>query len=366
MMMHELRTPRAVLGGLVAALICSSAVTARADESDPYQGFLTALATYAASAKDLIASQRTSCRLLALRTALTDQMVDALQQNPKPVIALAKAKINGKDLDEASLLCGFRARPQVLVPQGKLSDRDKNAGLSVDEIHDLALQTYFSLLVSQLQAMAPQPASDVPSAIRQLYTTLSRSAGGQPGSQIDQTNGARDKIAENCEKDLNESDVAYYGRSTAPPAPAAAAEAAATAAAAAGTGIPSLAFLGPYGIAADNVIGILGPIFVDITNAVADSAAKRQIASYLASATVKGEIIKYGNDLGTDVSNYVFAKRLFAAGEFAAELAAIRSMKTDLSKLEECSAAGIMDRSASGPPSSVAFRACYQAVWQKY
>jgi hypothetical protein len=114
----------------------------------------------------------------------------------------------------------------------------------------------------------------------------------------------------------------------------------------------------------DTATGILAPVFVDLSNFIVAAREKRAISKFLSDTNRQKTLRDEGLALGRSTSDYLFAQRLEFAGAFAEQIAAIRSIDIDLTKIDSCKAPvdKMFARSASGAPSQF-FMSCYHAVW---
>ena len=371
---RRLKIFRLVVTGSVAAIfsgpISQHAGAQSVGTQNAYSAFVTALSALTAASNGVIQNERNAGRLDKIRQALTSELLAKLpsQQaspiappSPPPAPGSATTISLRAALDESTMLCDFRWNTMKIVAKGDLSQRDKNASITVDQLATVAAQNYLNTVVSQLKGITPPAATDIPSALKELFASYQIKA-PTTSLQPNAIEKIRKSVEASCEEDLKEFDAAYYGRKIQiGPAVASAP------AAAAGTGLPSLSFLGPIGSAFDTIAGILSPVFIDVSNFIVAQKQKKEIADYLSSPGVEPALKTEGNALGRTESDYLFAQRLSLAGAFAEELAVIRSIKIDLAKIDDCAAPSdvISRRSPKGPP-SVEFMACYHAVWAKY
>jgi hypothetical protein len=331
------------------------------DNANAYQAFLTTLSSMTTSANTVVQNQRNSGRSLKIRQALARKLTSELGAPETPVGA--KDPVTGfltEELSATDLLCKFRSAVVPIVPN--LSERDPASKFNVDHLATLAAQNYLSSVVSQLKALTPPKATDVPGAISQLFNTYQVKAGA--GSQTADDAKTRGDVEKVCEADLRDSERAYYGQeitfthAAAPAAPPGAAAAAAT-------GLPSLSFLGPIGSAFDVIAGIIGPVFIDFSNMEAVAKQKAAVKEFLDGNRAKLE--SQGEDFGRTLSYYLFYQRLSLAGQFAEQIASIKATSVDLKKIDACNVPmnEMAQRSDSGAPSA-AFILCYRAVWSQY
>jgi hypothetical protein len=339
-----------------------------------YTAFVTALSALTAASNNLIQNERNAGRLTKIRQTLTAELLAKLpiQQSPPPppvttpsptptATQVRNTTISLRDaLDEASLLCDFRSKKMEIVAKGDLSQRDKNASITIDQLETVAAQNYLNLVLSELKAITPPNATDIPSALKELFASYQIKA---PSSSLlpDAVEKSRKGIEANCEDDLKEFEAAYYGKKIQ------IGPAVASAPSAASTGLPSLSFLGPAGSAFDTIVGIISPVFIGVANFIARVEQEQAIYQYLNQSGIQDGLNLEGDRLGRTESDYLFAQRLSLAGAFAEELALIRSTTIDLAKIDDCAAPSdvIAGRSPKGLP-SLEFRACYHAVWSKY
>ena len=368
--------------GLACVVVVSLSVTgALAAQPVPtqnsYTAFVAALSALTAAGNSVIQGERNAGRLAEIRQALTTKLLSTLPAKAQSAAAAAPAapaaagaqppakpattiSLDGV-LDEALLLCHFRAAKIPIVDPGQLSRRDPEASITVNHLLTVAQQNYLNLVISQLQAITPPNASDIPSALKELFTSYQVNA---PDASLQPS--AVQKIAkqveDSCDDDLKEFDAAYYGKKIQPPAGAA--SLAAPVPLASATGLPALSFLGPIGVLFDTATGILAPVFVDLSNFIVAAREKRAISKFLSDTNRQKTLRDEGLALGRSTSDYLFAQRLEFAGAFAEQIAAIRSIDIDLTKIDSCKAPvdKMFARSASGAPSQF-FMSCYHAVW---
>jgi hypothetical protein len=340
-----------------------------------YNAFLIALSALTASSSSVIQNGRNAGRLDEIRKSLTAKLAAGLTGKPFPTPSPPPAgqqpqpvppkNFSLADLDESHLLCDLRAQTVEIVPKGQLSGRDAKASITVDQIELVAAQNYLNTVLTQLKGITPPNATDIPSALRELFTSYQVKApvGGVQPKEIATARGA---VLKSSNADLGEYDAAYYGYKIqlAPPTPAAAAASAAIT-----SGLPSLSFLGPWGAAFDTITNIFAPVVVGLSNIVANYQQQAAIQQYLAAE--KQELKGQGDALGRTESDFLFAERLSLAGTFAEQIAVIKSVTIDLTKIDECKAplTDLEKRSADEAGvfmPSAAFRLCYRAVWSKF
>jgi hypothetical protein len=346
---------------------------AYADTDNAYNAFLLALSALTASSSAVIQNGRNAGRLDEIRKSLTVKIAAGLTGKPFPPPIPPPAgqqpvppkNFSLADLDESHLLCDLRAKNVIIVPKGQLSNRDAEASITVDQIELVAAQNYLNTVLTQLKGITPPNATDIPSALRQLFTSYQVKA-PTGGVQPKEIATARDAALKSCNADLGEYDAAYYGYKIqlAPPTAQAAA-----ASAAINSGLPSLSFLGPWGAAFDTITDILAPVVVGLSNIVANYNQRVAIQQYLTQE--KQELKGQGDALGRTESDYLFAERLSLAGTFAEQIAAIKSIRIDLTQINECKAPlADLEKRAADEASvflpSAAFRLCYRAVWSKF
>jgi hypothetical protein len=373
-----LRTFQTALSiSLMSVFVAVSGQPAPADSSgndNAYAAFMTALSALTASSNAVLQGERSAGRLAKVRQLVTEKVAAGLMSTPTPTPTPAGATPRpdsgppGKfvtlagALDETYMLCNFRWDTVTIVAPKDLSARDAEAAVVIDQLATVAAENYLNAVLTQLKGITPPKATDIPSALKQIFTSYQIKA-PIAGLQPAKVKNSRAIVKKSCEADLSEFDAAYYGQKI----QFSAVPAAVPAAAAAATGLPSLSFLGPWGAAFDTITGILAPALIDLSNLVASAEQRQEIQAYLSKPEVEGGLTDQGIGLGRTESYSLFAQRLSLAGQFVEQIAVVNAVKVDLSTVDACkaTASDFATRSKSGAP-SVSFMLCYRAVWADF
>ena len=275
--------------------------SAQADTDNAYNAFLAALSALTVSSNSVVQGERNAGRLTKIRQSLATKLLAELNaplapQTPNaaapdsPAATASESGFLANAIDEKYMLCNFRWETITLVPAGDLSGRDSQAAIIVDQLATVAAQNYLNSVLSQLKEITPPKATDIQSAIRQLFNCYQVKAptGGLQPAKIKAT---RDIVKKSCEADLAEFETAFYGEKIRIGPSERVASAAAT-------GLPSLSFLGPFGSAFDTVAGILAPVLVDLSNLIASGQQKQAVKDYLSDEQTKKALNVEGGGLG--------------------------------------------------------------------
>jgi hypothetical protein len=332
-----------------------------AEKPSTYAAFVSALSALAVANDDAIQNERNAARLAFLRTAFSKKLLGAFPPDSRqPAVTDANNSLSlSGAIDTTSLLCSFRA--DKIEIDRNISPRDKEASITVDHLTTLSQQNYLSATAAQLQALAgPSDAKDIFSSFKELFATYQVNVSAQPTiSDADRT-----KIRKSCEADLREFDSAYYGlKIPVPSGPAASA-------AATPFDFGQLAVFGPIGTYASTIIGIIQPVLVNFANLISDFSKKNAIRTYLSEPDTQNKLRDAGVAVARTQSDYLFAKRLSLAGQFAEQTALLTGNTLDLASKEiqaTCSAvqSSMYRRGSDGAPSEQ-FRRCYSRIWKHF
>jgi hypothetical protein len=315
--------------GLLGTTSPSSAQTSQNQNS--YTAFVSAVAALAASADDLVANERTAARQVYVRQKVTDKVLAAFPSNNSDGPKILKLD---DVLDPKTLLCDFRWRKQWAIVK-TISARDSNASITLDQLVTTANQSYLSGAVKYLNAAAtPANTSDPISAFKVLFGSPS-SVKLDPSKKPSVDDETRKYIQTSCEKDLGEFEAAYYGEPIpiiVPAAQGAAPAVAPPAAAAPAPTIPDLSFLGPSGAAITTAFNIISSVIESFAALKADSDAAAKVSTLLRSD--QAPLTQGGHDLARTGSDYLFAKRMALAGQFAEQIALVQADAIDLTSAE--------------------------------
>ncbi len=340
----------------------SSSSFAQSENQNSYSAFVSALSAMSVSANDLIQNERNAARREFVRQKVTAKVLAAFPHaSGQAPVTDATNKISLADvLDEAELLCEFRWSKKVVV--AKISPRENAASITVDHLGTRAQQDYINAVTSQLQALAaPSDASDIPSAIKSLFSSYQVDVAKKPSADPQMESQFR----KSCEADLKEFDAAYYGIVI----PQTSELAAAAAPLGGGTGLPDLSFFGPIGALFNTVAGIVQPVLTNFSNILNDARKRAAIKEFLKDDQHKQDIVSAGRGLARATSDYLFARRLMLAGEFAEQIALVAGNPLDLSSKEVKEACGAdegMYRRNDKGILSGRFRRCHALIWNHF
>jgi len=342
--------------GLLGTTCLSVAQTATATNS--YTAFVTALAAMGASADDLITNQRNAARQIYMRQLVTGKVLAAF---PSTGSSPPAKPLTLGDVDPTTLLCKFRSANQIIVKS--ISTRDSTASITIDQLATIAQQNYLSGTVRQLTAAAtPDDTSTLLSALKVIFAPPPAAAPVSPGS-LSVSDANRNSVEKSCEQDLTEFEEAYYGQSI--PAVVVPGPLAAPAASPAPLTIPDLSVFGPIGAAISTAISIITPVIEGFAAIEASSEAATKVKSILQND--QQALTAGGLGLGRTVSDYLFAKRLSLAGQFAEQMAVIQNDSIDLTSKEvqaACQTPAMYQREKG--LLNGAFMRCYSLIWTHF
>jgi hypothetical protein len=293
-----------------------------------YEPTIQSIGALAASGATSLKTFRSDARTQSIRAALSKVLLDA----PPSTIILDKASTDPA-VGEVAILCAPRAA---------------YAGKQL-------YQNYLNTLVQNIDAVSNKtsPDSTILDALKLLFASsgynITDAIGVDPKAVADAV--ARNKAA--CEADLKSYALDYYGISL-PEGPPAAALAAAAG------GVVDMSFLGPAGTLITTFLGVIQPVLTQAASAV--DQQRRDEAIQTALVDNESKITEAGEQLADAIDSYAAAARHRLAGAFVEQLASIRTMPIDLSKVEECKTIKGESRSPSGAPDP-SFIACWRAAW---
>lgn len=363
---------KTVVGRLIiaaASLLGTTSLTQAQTATNSYTAFVTAIAALSASADDLVTNQRNTARQVYIRQLITDKVLAAFPSD-NPASPPGTLKLDDV-LDQATLLCKFRSAKQWTIVKS-ISTRDKEASITLDQLAVIAQQNYLSGTIRQLTAAAtPADTGDLISAFKVIFAPPPAKAPDPPG-KLSVSDTHRTDVETSCEQDLDEFEASYFGRSIPvfiPKAPfAAPAGAPAPAASTVPIKIPDLSFLGPIGVAINTAIAIITPVVEGFAAIKAGSDAENNVKEILNDN--RKVLTTAGSALGRTESDYLFAKRLSLAGQFAEQIALIEGDSIDLTSVDvqkACPRPAMYTRGSEGKgPLNGAFIRCYNLIWTHF
>lgn len=347
---------------LLSLGLCSNAASAQSSsEANSYAAFVVALTAISSSAGEVLEHEREQARLTMIRKAFTESMIKAL---PAPGSADTPAATLVFQLNEAELLCDVRYKAIPIVKD--FSNREKGDSISINHLEMVANKAYIDTVINQLKEKSVRANNDnLFKALRDALTPASISA---PSAILKDSD--RDKLATyietRCRQDLSEYEIAHYGQK-----------------------IPiskteniklfklelddkfisQLPLFGPAGSLVSTVYNIIKPAALQFSNIAIDYKNNQAIRAFLENPNNKRNLIKSGEALAQKESDYLFAKRLSLAGDFAENLAAINQTPLDLTSKRVQAACGdvrSLYTRKDGEQPTAAFRKCHYVLWKQY
>jgi hypothetical protein len=300
-----------------------------------YESTVSTISALATSATTALKTARTAVRTNAIRAALSNALMNA--KAPVKTIGLA----GDTTLDENSLLCV--ARQSYMANSIYLN--------------------YLNTLVQALDTIAIKAAAptDILSAIKLLIATSSYSITDKVSVKPGDIQNQAGKVLTNCQTDLKDYQVAYYGATIRAPGVL---KAEATSGSAGPQPVDTFSFLGPIGVAIDTFLSILQPVLINAAEAIDETRRMNAIQAALNNPDTEAKINTTGQALATAIDTYASSTRLTAAGAFVEQLETIRSMQIDVSSVDDCKTVAVDKPSASGAPNA-AFIGCWSGAWAK-
>jgi hypothetical protein len=360
-----------------AGLLASTSSGSAQSNQTSYATFVSAVSALASSADDLMTNQRNAARQIYIRQQVTESVLAAFPSSDTTAPA-PKAAPPGADgpkplnlaIDATTLLCNFRSQSRTVV--SSISSRDPKASITLDQLAAGAEQTYLNAAVGDLTSAAtPANTSDIVSAFKVLFSPPP-AVNLKTNKNLAVDDNTRKYVEANCEKDLNEFAEAYYGKAIPvvlpPPAPAPVAPSADKAAPPPAIVIPDLSFLGPIGVAINTAIGIITPVIESFAALKAGTAAETNVKDILTND--QKPLVDGGLALARTQSDYMFAKRMSLAGQFAEQLALVQADSIDLNSEGVQLAcprpySAMYMRDAHGNLSAT-FMHCYSTIWTHF
>jgi hypothetical protein len=295
-----------------------------------YEPTIQSIGALTASGATSLKTFRSDARTQSIRAALSKVLLGA----PPSTITLDKANTD-QALGEVAVLCAPRAA---------------YAGKQL-------YQSYLNTLVQNIDAVSSKTTQDstILDALKLLFASSGYSITDAIGVDPKAVSDAATKNKAACEADLKSYALDYYGVEMPEHVPTAALAAAAG-------GIVDLSFFGPVGTLISTFLGLVQPVLTQAANAVDQQRRGEAIQTALIGNEPK--IAEAGEQLADAIDAYVAATRHRLAGSFVEQLASIRSMPIDLSKVEECKTIKGENRLPSGAPDP-AFIACWSTAWAK-
>jgi hypothetical protein len=325
---------RPIAGIILSSIsIMATISTGRAETvtlAAPYKAVVSGAVGVASAATELLQMDRTVDRLQQIKKTVTTHILKAKSGETFFLTDLP---------DEREFLCGARGRHLIAV----------------------ARANYLTSVASQIGAISKQDTpADLFAAIKLMFATYAIDDGDNTLVSNKQK-ALREGVAAQCEADIRGFDKAYYGLNIPTlGAPASASDLSLPEA------IPSLSGLGPVGVAADTIVGIVTPIVVELSTLIDEGKRRDAVANFLKDPTKRARLADAGQQLAITVSAYTWDKRLAQAGIAVEQLTNLRNKgPIDLAKFEQCKdpTNNRLVRSESGAPSRQ-FITCWAAVWE--
>jgi hypothetical protein len=323
---------------IISAVICAvstltAASAAKGDDVSigaPYKAVVTGASGAASAATELLQMDRAADRLPQIKKIVTAHILKAKSGETFLLTDLP---------DEREFLCGARGRHLITV----------------------ARANYLTSIASQAGAISKRDApTDLFSALKLFFATYSIDDSDNTLGSSKQR-ALQEGVTAQCEADIRGFDKAYYGQAIPlPPAPASPSGLPQPEA------IPSLSGLGPVGVAADTIIGIVTPVAIELSSLIDEGKRREAIQKFLRDDTKRARLAEAGRELAAAVSAYTWDKRLAQTGIVVERLTNLRSKgPLDLAKFEQCKdpTNTRLVRSESGAPSRQ-FMSCWSAVWE--